>query len=192
MGGKHLPFMPFFTSINIPKRMKAYTSYPLDSNSGVTEIEVLSYDRNKYCRIICNAIQYEIKRGYIWKDFALTKSFSKIQWYLLPTEPLGSKPTRRQAYREMKHDKHKKQTKYMLSYGDSTKEFKNLNDALTAFARLNQDSWLVRFTSKGYSFTSSPILERVNGWLFIITCGKESCLKINHLNKYKIENFKGI
>lgn len=182
--------MIIFTLTNITKHMKAYTSYPLDCNPGVTEIEVLSYDRNKYCAVLKNGIQYEIKRGYIWKDPTLTESFPKIQWYLLPTQPLDNKPTKRQAYREMKRDNRKKLTLYTLGYGDTRKQFKNLNDALIAFSSLNQDCWLLRYTNKGYSFTSATILERVNGWLYIVRHKRDYCLKIKHINKYKIQYFK--
>lgn len=170
--------------------MKAYTSYPLECHPGVTEIEVLSYDRNKYCTVRYNGVEYEIKRGYIWKDPALTKRFSEIEWYLLPQEPWGTSPTRQQAYQEMKHDKRRKRINYTLIFRDCRKDYKHLSDALAAFASSSQDGWLTRFVGKGYSFRVGPILERVDGWLYIVPQRNMFCLKTNHLKKYKIADYK--
>lgn len=170
--------------------MKAYTSYPLEGRPGVIEIEVLSYDRNKYCTVRYNGVEYEIKRGYIWKDTALTKSFAEIEWYLLPEDAWSKKPTRRQAYQERKHDKRHKGIKYALNLGGSRKEYKNLSDALSAFASASQDGWLSRFVRKGYSFSVGPILERVDGWLYVVPQRSRFCLKTNHLKKYKIADYK--
>lgn len=170
--------------------MKAYTSYPLECHPGVTEIEVLSYDRNKYCTVRYNGVEYEIKRGYIWKDMALTKSFAEIEWYLLPEDAWSKKPTRRQAYQEMKYDNRRKGTKYALNLGGSLKEYKNLSDALSAFASSSQDGWLLRSVRKGYSFNAGPILERVDGWLYVVLRRGRFCLKTNHIKKYKIEYYK--
>lgn len=54
--------------------MKAWTDYPfigLGDNEGqeapVREIEVLSYDGDKYCRIKVCGIDEEIKSGYIYQ-----------------------------------------------------------------------------------------------------------------------------
>lgn len=54
--------------------MKAWTDYPftwLGDTAGqeapVREIEVLSYDANKYCRIMISDEEDEIKAGYIYQ-----------------------------------------------------------------------------------------------------------------------------
>lgn len=56
--------------------MKAYTNYPLYTNpqSGTVEIEVFSYDRNKYADVRHEGEEEDIKIGYIYKDPALTKT----------------------------------------------------------------------------------------------------------------------
>jgi len=53
--------------------MKAYTDYPFDflgdapyKEAKVRECEVKSYDGNKYCTIVVDGIETEIKAGYIY------------------------------------------------------------------------------------------------------------------------------
>ena len=54
--------------------MKAWTDYPFtflgdipQQKAPVRECEVLSYDNNKYCRIIVEGHKTEIKAGYVYK-----------------------------------------------------------------------------------------------------------------------------
>jgi hypothetical protein len=54
--------------------MKAYTDYPfieLGDTEGqrapVREIKVLSYDGDKYCRVLVDRVDAEIKAGYIYQ-----------------------------------------------------------------------------------------------------------------------------
>lgn len=84
--------------------MKAYTDYPLQTNPNreVVEIEVMSYDRNKYCGVRHDGEEEELERDYIWKDANLSKSFPLIRWLSLPRVPWDNKLTRLQAYRELK------------------------------------------------------------------------------------------
>ena len=172
--------------------MKAYTNYPLYTNpqSGTVEIEVFSYDRNKYAGVRHDGEEEEIKTGYIYKDAELTKRFVDIEWYLLPRRPWEKKPTRQQAYQEMKRTKRRKYTKYAFSCVSFRKEFKHLSDAMRAFSSSSQDGWLSRFVGKGYSFSAGPILEREDGLVYIVEQRDRFCLKTNHLKKYKIEYYK--
>jgi len=55
--------------------MKAWTDYPFVwlgdiayQKAPVREIEVVSYDGNKYCKIIVEQGEYEIKAGYIYTE----------------------------------------------------------------------------------------------------------------------------
>jgi hypothetical protein len=55
--------------------MKAWTDYPileLGDESGkrapIRQVEVLSYDGNKYCKIIVEGIYEEIKSGYLYQQ----------------------------------------------------------------------------------------------------------------------------
>lgn len=54
--------------------MKAYTDYPFDflgdppgSAAPVREVEVLSYDGDKYCTVVVGGHKTEIKSGYLYK-----------------------------------------------------------------------------------------------------------------------------
>lgn len=54
--------------------MKFWTDYPFDrlgdipyEKAPVREIEVLSYDNNKYCKIKVEGLYEEIKTGYIYQ-----------------------------------------------------------------------------------------------------------------------------
>lgn len=53
--------------------MKAYTDYPIlelgdlaYEIAPIRECEVLSYDGDKYCRVVVGGIETEIKRGYLY------------------------------------------------------------------------------------------------------------------------------
>lgn len=55
--------------------MKAWTDYPFTSlgdtagkKAPVREIEVLSYDDDKYCKIRVQGQEHEIKAGYIYQQ----------------------------------------------------------------------------------------------------------------------------
>jgi hypothetical protein len=55
--------------------MKAWTDYPfisLGDESGkkapIRQIDVLSYDGNKYCRVVVEGVEEEIKSGYIYTE----------------------------------------------------------------------------------------------------------------------------
>ncbi len=139
--------------------MKAYTSYPLlSSNSyGVSEIEVLSYDRNKYCCVRHGGEVEEIKRGYIWKDAQLSKSFPLIHWLSLPREPWDKKPTRLQVYRELKALNVSGKTEYSVYLGESRKTYGNITKALTAFKNSKRDGWITK-KNNGYAYSSMKCL----------------------------------
>ena len=54
--------------------MKAYTDYPIlqlgdepFETAPVREAEVLSYDGDKYCRILVGGVKDTIKRGYLYQ-----------------------------------------------------------------------------------------------------------------------------
>ena len=56
--------------------MKAYTDYPFEQfgdepykESPIREVEVLSYDGDKYCSIkVCGVVE-ELKAGYLYESF---------------------------------------------------------------------------------------------------------------------------
>lgn len=150
--------------------MKAYTDYPLQTNpnSEVVEIEVFSYDRNKYCTVRHDGEEEEIKRGYIWRDPKLTNPFPLIHWLSLPREPWDKKPTRLQAYRELKALNLSGKTEYLVYLGESRKTYGNITKALTAFKNSKCDGWITKNNS-GYAYSSTKCLvEREDGQLHYV------------------------
>lgn len=77
--------------------MKAWTDYPFTwlgdtawQKAPVREIEVLSYDDNKYCRIKVGGGEDEIKAGYIYQRegrFGEVPTITKAQLAELGTGP---------------------------------------------------------------------------------------------------------
>ncbi len=73
--------------------MIAYTDYPLflyeyGFPAPVRKVTIINYDGNKYCRIIFDGVQYEVKKGYLWrtrrrvayKHSTLERHFNRIPW----------------------------------------------------------------------------------------------------------------
>lgn len=73
--------------------MKAYTNYPLypteHGRSAKTRlVTIINYDGNKYCRIQFDDVEYEVKKGYLWrtrrkvsyKHSTLERHFNKVPW----------------------------------------------------------------------------------------------------------------
>lgn len=167
--------------------MKAYTDYPLQTNpnSEVVEIEVFSYDRNKYCTVRHAGEEEEIKSGYIWKDPELTKQFPLIHWLMLPRKPWEKKPTRLQAHRERKSLNVTGKTKYMVYLGGAPKIFKSQTKALTWFKNNKRDGWISKRTS-GYAFSwTRCLVERENGTLYYVERSGLSNAKWLFLNGVK-------
>ena len=55
--------------------MKAWTDYPIVElgdkpyvNAPIWEVEVLSYDGDKYCCVLVDGIEKSIKAGYIYRE----------------------------------------------------------------------------------------------------------------------------
>jgi hypothetical protein len=66
--------------------MKAYTDYPIielnnsnDKQDLTKEVEILSYDGNKYCLIKINSLIKEIKPGYLYKDTKINRLIKEIK-----------------------------------------------------------------------------------------------------------------
>ena len=73
--------------------MKALTDYPLFPEeygraAPVRKVTIINYDGDKYCRVMFNGVQYEIKRGYLWrssrrvcyKHDTLCRHFDRTPW----------------------------------------------------------------------------------------------------------------
>lgn len=172
--------------------MKAYTDYPLQTNptSSVVEIEVLSYDRNKYAGVRHDGEEEEIKTGYIYKDPACTKLFPKIHWVLLPCVPWGKKPTRLEAYREHKKFYRANKVRYAFYSENKKGRYASLDAALKVFSACDQDCSVFVNYVKGTGRGGGLLVSREDGHLVISSRRSSSRLKIRHLKKYKIEHYK--
>lgn len=67
--------------------MKAFTDYPFTELGDeayklapVREVEVVSYDGNKYCKIIVEGVECEVKAGYLYKNNARYESAKFFSW----------------------------------------------------------------------------------------------------------------
>ncbi len=70
--------------------MKAYTDYPFVwlgdkeyEKAPIREIEVVSYDGDKYCRIIVEGKETSIKAGYIYLRYGRLGEVKQINAYKL-------------------------------------------------------------------------------------------------------------
>ena len=146
--------------------MKAYTDYPLldpATDNEVKEIDVLSYDRNKYVVVRYNDEEHEVKRGYIWKDSKLTKGFPTIAWTSLPSAPHEVKPTKIQANKERKQINRSKTTVYRVYANNKYKQYRNVLRALDAFSRASGDRYLNKFVIGHGWFSCSVPIEVTDG-----------------------------
>lgn len=166
--------------------MKAYTDYPMSLanghviNSEVVQVEVLSYDRNKYCWVKWKDEFHEIKSGYLFLDPELSNRSWK--WlYTLPNEIYGKHPTHHQVAAELKEIR-KKSTRYIVydnNFGQ--KAFSRLSSALNAMRNLESGELIKH--SRMYKVES--LLTKTEGKYTIHTDRKDhSVLKRRHVNRY--------
>lgn len=94
---------------------KAYTDYPIEDgtyDAGVKEVEVLSYDRDKYCTVLRNGFEDEVKLGYLFTDPELKRRPGKAKVMSLPESPEDEPKTRLQVFKDLRL-KRKVKTSYM-------------------------------------------------------------------------------
>lgn len=170
--------------------MKAYTDYPMSLanghviNSEVVQVEVLSYDRNKYCWVKWKGDFHHIKSGYLFLDPEL-KGKSWKWLYDLPCEIDGKKPTRHRVMAELKRLR-KHRTIYTVYdyekersfYGD----FSSLKSALlavgnrTRYGVVKMRRYHVEYILKRSESTPVVFVNRKN----------KSVVKRRHLKKFKL------
>lgn len=137
--------------------LKAFTDYPLEGATGVVEVQMLAYDRNKYATVRFGAQVTKIKAGYLYRDPALTRCLARVEFYSLPVADDAPTPSRRQACRELKARRRKKTT-----YTVRQRCFTTLRAAAKALARCylsNQEANLWRERGIGGSWSNAPLLE---------------------------------
>lgn len=117
------------------KQIKYYTDYPIPGNPNceVVEIEVLTYDRNKYSHVRCDGIISSIKRGYIFsiEPDGKRKQIKQSALYMLPTYLDDAPKTKFKALAELRKDR-RPYVRYVLSFGyrSSSYKFSSLKDLL--------------------------------------------------------------
>lgn len=166
--------------------MKAYTDYPIASNlqSEVIEVEMLTYDRDKYVTVKHGDCVEDIKRGYLFKDPKLTQRITKLTWCLLPEDGDELK-SRREAYCELKQNRAKsvEYTVYHQSHGEF--KFDALLKALKKFNSFtDREGWAIhRVETTSCGFKSETILEKTNGTIYICGGRNDYFLRKRHLLK---------
>jgi len=168
--------------------MKAYTDYPLLNSTPkeILEVGVISYDRNKYAKILHNGELYEVKAGYLYHDRALTKRFKYKFLHRLPKEPNGQVPNKLDVSQYLKHNR---KTEYDVWVVDKRYVYSNLDSAMRHFARVYKNvGWasVTRVVVYDWrSFSTMSIISWDNGVLETpIYQNGHSFLKQTHMKKY--------
>lgn len=176
--------------------MKAYTDYPLNGNenSAIIEVELLSYDRNKYCNVLFNGEIQSMKAGYLYRDPDLKNYLG--DWVLkVPCKLDMKKPTKHQYENERRKNRIDK-TRYLVYNTDySTKYgtcdfsvFKNLKDALKKankipFFSISKERKTKNFT-KSIEIFSRDSCSVPFACAWITSHRMRHVIKTHHLKKY--------
>lgn len=72
--------------------MKAFTDYPFEElgdepyvKAPVREVSVISFDGNKYCRILVDGFETEVKAGYLYTSYGRYGEVPIVKMESLPT-----------------------------------------------------------------------------------------------------------
>jgi len=160
--------------------MKAYTDYPfieLGDIAGkvapVREVEVLTYDRDKYALVLFDNVYQSIKAGYLYKTNNVSTirsrkapNVNRFDLYSLPIEDGGTSHNRKQVTEYLKTIR-KRKTTYRFYTPTRMFEYSNLRASLSHFVSLytKLDCFLLKEVKKGCGFSSIPIAESVEGRL---------------------------
>lgn len=76
--------------------MQAWTDYPISqlgdephAEAPVRECTILSYDRDKYCRVLIQGVTTSIKRGYLYGKKGRSGEVSHLSHYQLRRLPVS-------------------------------------------------------------------------------------------------------
>lgn len=167
--------------------LKAFTDYPIEGHTGIIEVEVLAFDRNKYATVRIGDIVEDVKRCYLCRDPALTRPLDLVRLYQLPQEVGEPAEPRAQVFRTLKHER-RRRTDYILWVGDTRHAYKTLDAALRHMARVSRTETclLRRCRSMNYGFSSEGLVENGPEGYFIMTGTKRSrnSIKTRHYKKY--------
>lgn len=159
----------------MPQCHKAFTDYPIDGATGVIEVAMLAYDRNKYVTVQYGNTIEEVKSGYLYLDAGLKQPYGARRLYALPLEVDGTVPTRRQAHAELMGRRRRHQTKYVLWVGEVRHQYRHLHEALRHFGRAcdEHNCVLMRNKDNGRTWSSECFVESEDGGLVIPVTGRK-------------------
>lgn len=162
---------------------RAFTDYPLPTRQGMVEVDVVAYDRNKYATVRYAGEEFQIKRGYLHADAAMTRQITRARWCALPYAADAPAPTRRAAERERKTKVRTKRTRYTLWIGQRRHDAATLAVALRC-ARGKTDFSIFRTRHLGRKWANT-FLVRANGGQLTVGCrpGQRPVLKQKHLRQ---------
>lgn len=153
----------------------AFTDYPLNGSTGVIEVTVLAYDRNKYVTVRHGETLESVKSGYLYRDVQLRHWFGESWLYALPEEVGGPVPTRKAVHAELRAIRRRHRTTYTLWVGDKKHPYGTLKAALRHFGRVfrDQDCALSRQQEVRHSWRQDSIVESEGGGLVIPVWGRK-------------------
>ncbi len=155
--------------------MKALTDYPFDDTDDFKEVEVLSWDRDKYAKVRTSAGTIEeIKRGYL-QPIDQTRS-SEIYWYMLPTEVGSSRKTKREAHQELMKIRRCEKT----SYDVNGKCFRSLKSALRYFNGVSK-GFVTKIYQRKYSWSTYTLIRR-DGKLYTVFANSKNRSEITKVH----------
>lgn len=161
---------------------RAFTDYPLPARQGMVEVDVVAYDRNKYATVRYAGDEFQVKRGYLHADAAMTRQIPRARWCALPYATTAPAPTRRAAERERKAKARAKQTRYTLWIGPCRHDIGTLAEALRR-ARQLTDFHLFRTRRLGGSWTNACLIEVAAGQITLCATSKRGFLTKRHLRQ---------
>lgn len=174
--------------------MKVYTNYPLDGNenSETVEVDLLSYDRNKYCNVIFNGEIQSMKSGYLYRDPKMKKHVGN--WLQKVPFEIGMKmPTNHQYENERRKNRLDKASYLVYNTASSAPyhkdndnlfEFKNLKDALKKAKTMTFFS-VTKETHQKFSWQGVEILSRdASVSIWITSKRMRHVIKTHHVKTY--------
>lgn len=138
---------------------KAYTDYHIEDgtyDTGIKEVEVISYDRDKYCTVLRNGFEDEVKLGYLFMDPGLKRRPGKAIVLALPESPEDEPKTRMQAYKDLRLGR-KTKTCYMTEVVQDPATHRGWMGDRQGFGNLKE---ALRYVKQAMQANKAVMLER--------------------------------
>lgn len=167
------------------KSIRAYTDYPLygDKSQAVKEVQVLTYDRNKYALVLHKNTEEVIKAGYLFKDPHMSKRLTLAMLLALPRTTAEAAPTRHQTRNAIKRHRRFSKTEYAVK-AEKLRTYANLRDALVAFKSSPVGTLLSVTRQDKLGSLYQPLLQKSPEHIDIFLYQGKPSLKTGHLLKH--------